>query len=352
MVEAPGTAPGSATLISHNVYRHSRSPDPFNIGLSERQGKGRRGRGKEAASNAQGKCGLCAFVDSILCPFIRLGITRSVYRGSTHIPPRMRLQMRRETARRYRKRSRYRWWNHLLKLVLAVAVLSALLMTLPIGITALKLTGINEKIILSIADAAATLIRKPFFVSRDCGFELIWSKRVPECRFLYVAENRGALLFGGIIRLPVIIFRADPKNPRPDPVLFIQGGPGGSNYTMPPMTATWIGSLDTLFWLGEHDFIVFDQRGSGSSEPSLECPGFDWLSPYISAEVTIEELLQPLLTCRERLVGEGVYLSNLHHGFHRGRHSGSSTTARRRIVESLGHVVRPAHCLGDYARPS
>ncbi|CCQ72815.1 protein of unknown function [Magnetospira sp. QH-2] len=32
MVEAPGTAPGSATLIPLSVYRHSRLPDPFNIG--------------------------------------------------------------------------------------------------------------------------------------------------------------------------------------------------------------------------------------------------------------------------------------------------------------------------------
>ena len=32
MVEAPGTAPGSETLISRGVYRHSRFPDTTNIG--------------------------------------------------------------------------------------------------------------------------------------------------------------------------------------------------------------------------------------------------------------------------------------------------------------------------------
>src|SRR5262245_55402726 len=32
MVEAPGTAPGSATLMPQGVYRHSRSPDRHNIG--------------------------------------------------------------------------------------------------------------------------------------------------------------------------------------------------------------------------------------------------------------------------------------------------------------------------------
>src|SRR5580658_3457019 len=34
MVEAPGTAPGSETLMSRGVYRHSRLPDATNIGAS------------------------------------------------------------------------------------------------------------------------------------------------------------------------------------------------------------------------------------------------------------------------------------------------------------------------------
>jgi hypothetical protein len=33
MVEAPGTAPGSETLMSRGVYRHSRFPDATNIGV-------------------------------------------------------------------------------------------------------------------------------------------------------------------------------------------------------------------------------------------------------------------------------------------------------------------------------
>ncbi len=42
MVEAPGTAPGSATLIPHDVYRHSRFPDELNIILAGAIWKGRR----------------------------------------------------------------------------------------------------------------------------------------------------------------------------------------------------------------------------------------------------------------------------------------------------------------------
>lgn len=40
MVEAPGTAPGSTTLIPRTVYRHSRRTSPANIGSAAMRGKG------------------------------------------------------------------------------------------------------------------------------------------------------------------------------------------------------------------------------------------------------------------------------------------------------------------------
>lgn len=42
MVEAPGTAPGSITLIPSSVYRHSRLPDRGNLGCPGRFLKGRK----------------------------------------------------------------------------------------------------------------------------------------------------------------------------------------------------------------------------------------------------------------------------------------------------------------------
>jgi len=42
MVEAPGTAPGSETLMPRGVYRHSRFPDSSYIGASEAFLKARR----------------------------------------------------------------------------------------------------------------------------------------------------------------------------------------------------------------------------------------------------------------------------------------------------------------------
>src|SRR5580704_15426258 len=42
LVEAPGTAPGSAVPIPCTVYRHSRLPDPANIGLFRNRATRRR----------------------------------------------------------------------------------------------------------------------------------------------------------------------------------------------------------------------------------------------------------------------------------------------------------------------
>jgi hypothetical protein len=44
MVEAPGTAPGSTTLISRTVYRHSWRTSEPNIGKAAPWGKGARYR--------------------------------------------------------------------------------------------------------------------------------------------------------------------------------------------------------------------------------------------------------------------------------------------------------------------
>ena len=49
MVEAPGTAPGSETLIPRGVYRHSRFPDTTNIGAPRAFLKATNARGTPAS---------------------------------------------------------------------------------------------------------------------------------------------------------------------------------------------------------------------------------------------------------------------------------------------------------------
>src|SRR5262249_35224498 len=57
LVEAPGTAPGSAALIPQGVYRHSRLPDHINIGLRPANRKG-----LEAPWSRRGQVGNLRFI--------------------------------------------------------------------------------------------------------------------------------------------------------------------------------------------------------------------------------------------------------------------------------------------------
>lgn len=80
------------------------------------------------------------------------------------------------------------------------------------------------------------------------------------------------------------------------PVLVIHGGPGGRvvaerhHWLVPPSPI-----------LAHHDMLLVDQRGSGSSQPSLDCPEVDNL---------VGSLNDAYRTCRARLVANGVDLDN------------------------------------------
>ena len=82
---------------------------------------------------------------------------------------------------------------------------------------------------------------------------------------------------------------------------------------MDALTFTFGSLVEPL--LSGRDFILFDQRGVGLSEPSLACPELTELSRAdLAGEVpegTVDEATADALTgCRERLTGSGVDLSN------------------------------------------
>ncbi len=180
--------------------------------------------------------------------------------------------------------------------------------------------GLADNVYFAIFDRVAFLIEKPIYYKRSCGlseinvlarrFNLVRAKtREWDCGFLYVAEVRESP-DGNVVRIPVINFRSTSTYRKLDPVLFINGGPGASSLTELPWAALWYEQLTEMeYWLGNRDLIVFDHRGAGGSKPSFECPQYDWLSPYLGSEVSLEEHLKPLFACRDGLAEDGVDLS-------------------------------------------
>lgn len=150
----------------------------------------------------------------------------------------------------------------------------------------------------------APLLPKPFYRAQECLF-LMDGARTADCGALYVYEDRAARR--GVVKLPVVVFRADGPDRKPDPIVFLTGGPGGPAIG----DMRWAGSAwDETFvdfpWVKDRDFILFDQRGTGAALPSLDCP------EYRAATITLSNaqgLMDSVVACRDRLLSEGIDLT-------------------------------------------
>lgn len=128
-----------------------------------------------------------------------------------------------------------------------------------------------------------------------------------QCGYLTVEENRGAPN-SRLIRLAVAIFHPPGGATQPDPVLYLSGGPGVSALKM--IRYQFDVLSEAVFSTGR-DLILFDQRGIGLSQPTLDCPEFDQLTLDLLDRKVNEDLLseaqitrlilEAFQACRERL---------------------------------------------------
>ena len=144
----------------------------------------------------------------------------------------------------------------------------------------------------------------PRFEPGACPFTIREGERV-DCGTLVVWENR-AHARGPLVRIPVRIFRTRATTPAPDPILFMVGGPGSS---------AGISSLQGVPYLDQRDFIVFQQRGTQSTHPALECAEVTLVKQRIRRGVLPGDSgdrawVSAAVTCANRLRGEGVDLGS------------------------------------------
>ena len=100
--------------------------------------------------------------------------------------------------------------------------------------------------------------------------------------------------------------KATAPSPKPDPILFLTGGPGGSGLAEGPGVAKQ--------WPPDRDVIFLDQRGALKSEPFLSCPEVDTFMEHTvelswSAPATAEQGAAATRTCRVRLAAAGADLA-------------------------------------------
>ena len=144
--------------------------------------------------------------------------------------------------------------------------------------------------------------------SAECQFEVPAGETV-ECGYLTVPEDRERP-GGPSIRLHYALFRSHSDDPAPDPVVYLEGGPGGKALELVPLTFS---RLFTPF-LEDRNFIMFDQRGTGFSEPTLDCPEYvkmvyDTLDQDPSVAESVALVDEAVHACHDRLSSEEANLA-------------------------------------------
>ena len=153
-------------------------------------------------------------------------------------------------------------------------------------------------------------------------------ERSPELKtgYLVVPERRFPEPNGRTIRLPFVIIKSRGASPRPDPVLFMTGGPGGS-------TLYGGRSFRRSALLADRDLILFEQRGTRFAEPALMCPeieraGRSGWGTRLNGDPDPRDVAAAMTACARTLKEEGVDLAA-----YTTRESAADVADLRRMLE-------------------
>jgi pimeloyl-ACP methyl ester carboxylesterase len=163
-----------------------------------------------------------------------------------------------------------------------------------------------------LASAAAGETQVPRFDKAECWFT-IPKGRAAACGHFVVPEDR-AKAGGRQVRLPVVVIKASGGSRQADPVVFLSGGPGQGVGLDKDTMKTWWEYDQHWSWMKSRDLILFEQRGTGLAEPSLNCPEVDARGVELMQGMQDQEQVRAIYgaaleTCRARLVGEGIDLA-------------------------------------------
>jgi pimeloyl-ACP methyl ester carboxylesterase len=115
---------------------------------------------------------------------------------------------------------------------------------------------------------------------------------------------------GATYELAVVIIKSRQQVVQPDPIIILQGGPGGSVISSYASTLTGENRI-----LKDRDLVLLEQRGTPYSKPSLYCQEYDkFVLDYLNVNLSTEEndrlSTETMLACLHRIQAAGVDLAN------------------------------------------
>lgn len=122
-----------------------------------------------------------------------------------------------------------------------------------------------------------------------------------DCGYLSVPENRNNP-DSREIKLAYVVLKATSSNAKKDPIVYLQGGPGGATLPM-------AGYFANTSLRRDRDFILMDQRGTGASHAMCADLGDQLLSILamdLSREEELAELEKAAEACKRSMTADGV----------------------------------------------
>ncbi len=174
------------------------------------------------------------------------------------------------------------------------------------GLIALAAPLISDQ--ASAVESAAV----PRFEAASCAWKLPAGQiegQTVTCGFAVVPEQHRNPT-GPTIKLPVAVFKSANPHPAPDPIIYLQGGPGGAVEDF--ITGFLDDNLST--YTANRDLIIFDQRGVGFAQPTLACPevtAADLADAVVQTNPNDKTShdIAAIFTCRDRLMQQGIDLT-------------------------------------------
>jgi pimeloyl-ACP methyl ester carboxylesterase len=142
----------------------------------------------------------------------------------------------------------------------------------------------------------------------DCWFKAP-DKVAARCYRLSVPESRAGRS-DVTLQLPVVVISVPETRRREDPVVYLAGGPGDGAWLDADRIDFWWEFVADNAWVNERDLVLMDQRGTGLTQPRMDCPEQEVaqirsLGFGLNRKAAREEWAKAAGDCRARVEKEG-----------------------------------------------